>query len=463
MTTTPRRLAPIALASIFLVAPASALASGFETARFGGEHGTPADPNPTAVYYNPAALAETSGLQLLGEYDLAVRRATYTHTHAPTDVNEPRGADGGNNGTGTLLNAVGAPFLGGSYKLAKGLAIGAAFYVPIGGVETWNQNAIFRNSPKFAGPIDGAQRWYSITGEIVSMYWSLGIGYKIPGTGLSLGVSGNLIKTTIDTTRARTAMGNDDIANETRAHLDVSGFQGSFGAGLLYEAMKERLWFGLSYQARPNVSGGMKLDGTLNIYPLAVGAVDTAQKVSLYQEYPDILRAGLRGKPTPDTEVRLFGYWERWSDFQNQCISARDTACRVNDAGAAASGTTPIQNLPRHWQDGFGVRAGGSYWVRKSIELIGGVGYDSNAVPDSRLEPVIFDVKMVTLATGARFDVTRHLNVGLTYTNFFGIPRDTTGESVNAKLPPPSTGPDAGGQYTQYIGLVSVALGVQFD
>ncbi len=442
---------------------AVASASGFATARFGGEHGTPADPNPTAIYYNPAALAETVGLEFLGEYDLAIRRATYTHTHAPTDINEPPGADGGNNGTGTLLNVVGAPFLGGSYKLTKDLAIGAGFYAPLGGVETWNQNENFRNNPKYAGPIDGAQRWYSITGSIISIYVSAGLAYKIPHTGLSLGISGNLIHSQIDTARARTAMGDDNIANETRALLDVAGFEGSFGAGALYEALRDRLWLGLSYQARPNVSGGMRLDGTLNIYPLAVGATDKAQKVSLYQDYPDIFRLGGRFKPTPDTEVRLFGSWERWSNFQNQCISLRGTPCLVAADGAAAGGTSPIQNLPRHWQDGFGVRAGASYWLRKSVEIFGGIGYDSNAVPDDRLEPVILDVKMVSVAAGGRVDVSKHVQLGLSYTSFFGVPRDTTGESVNAKLPAPSTGPDAGGQYTQYVGVFNASIGVHFE
>jgi long-chain fatty acid transport protein len=463
MKPTPARRLAIAVSVTVSTMSTAAFASGFATARFGSEHGTPADPNPTAIYYNPAALAETVGFEFLGEYDLAIRRATYTHTHAPTDVNEPPGADGGNNGTGTLTNMVGAPFVGGSYKLTKDLAIGAGFFAPIGGVETWSQNENFRNNPKYAGPVDGSQRWYSITGSIISIYVSGGLAYKIPHTGLSLGLSGNLIHTQIDTVRARTAMGDDNIANETRALLNVSGFEGSFGAGALYEAVPEKLWLGFSYQARPNVSGGMKLDGTLNIYPLAVGAADTAQKVSLYQDYPDILRLGGRYKPTRDTELRLFGYWERWSNFKNQCISLRGTPCLVNADGSAAAGSMPIQNLPRHWQDGFGVRAGGSYWFRKAVEGFVGVGYDSNAEPDDRLEPVLMDVKMVTLAVGGRVDVSKHVQLGLSYTSFFGIPRDTTGESVNAKLPAPSTGPDAGGQYTQYIGVFNASVGVHFE
>ena len=34
----------------------TASASGFATARFGGEHGHPTTDNPTALYYNPAGI-----------------------------------------------------------------------------------------------------------------------------------------------------------------------------------------------------------------------------------------------------------------------------------------------------------------------------------------------------------------------------------------------------------------------
>ncbi len=41
-----------------LLAAGTASATGFSTARFGGEHGHPMTNNPTALYYNPAGLAE---------------------------------------------------------------------------------------------------------------------------------------------------------------------------------------------------------------------------------------------------------------------------------------------------------------------------------------------------------------------------------------------------------------------
>ncbi|HVY47223.1 MAG TPA: outer membrane protein transport protein [Minicystis sp.] len=451
---------PLALATLVVaaIAPATALASGFETARFGGEHGTPVSPNPTAVYYNPAALAETQGVQVWLEYDLALRSASYEHSPAKTDIPEPPGAQGANDGKGTLFNVVGAPFIGASWKVTKDLALGAAFYVPFGGQETWDQNSKFKNQTMYPGIVDGPQRWYSITGEIISMYWSLGVAYKIPGTGLSLGASGNLIRSDIKTIRAREISGTDSISNEGRSYLDVEGFEGSFAAGALYEFIKDKLWMGASYQARPNVAGGMKLNGTLSVFSFGS---DNTQKVSVYQDYPDMVRWGARWRPNDKWELRLFADWERWSNFQDQCISNQNTPCVVEKDGSSTSKGI-IQNLPRRWQDGFGIRAGGSYWVKPEIELFLGTGYDSNAVPDQHLEPVIMDMKRITATVGGTFDVTKNVALGLSFTQFFGIPRDTTGESQNAQFSPPSTGPDAGGKYNEQISVFNLDVNLKF-
>jgi long-chain fatty acid transport protein len=462
-------LKPLSLASLVLVsavlAPSLSYASGFETARFGGEHGTPVSPNPTAIYYNPSALAETEGTMIWAEYDLAMRNASYTHSMAKTDSPEPAGAAGANNGKGTLFNVVGAPFLGASHKFGD-LALGLAFYVPFGGSETWDQNSKFANNKMYPGIVDGPQRWYSITGSIISLYFSAGAAYKIPHTGLSVGVSGNLINTSINSLRARVLTGTDDITAEGRSWLNVSGWQGSFAAGALYEFLPKKLWMGASYQARPNVAGGMKLNGTLSAFSFGS---ETINKVSVYQDYPDIVRWGVRWRPSDRSEIRLFGDWERWSAFTDQCIANQDKPCATYDVavpghakGSAKDGTMPIQNLPRLWQDGFGIRGGGSYWVSPAVELFGGAGYDSNAVPDAHLEPVIMDVKQITLAVGANFELNKHFGVGIAYTEFFGIPRDTSKTNENATFAAPSAGPNAGGQYTQLVGVINTNILVKF-
>src|SRR5262245_22239261 len=99
-------LVPASFACSMTAVASTAMASGFATARFGGEHGNPITFNPTAVYYNPAGLAESTGFHLFGDVNIAFRGATFKHepiascdatggTH-PCDTPEPPGAEGAN-------------------------------------------------------------------------------------------------------------------------------------------------------------------------------------------------------------------------------------------------------------------------------------------------------------------------------------------------------------------------------
>src|SRR3954469_22533555 len=79
-------------------------ASGFASARFGGEHGNPTETNPTALYYNPAGIAFSEGTHLFIDGSLAIRHATWTHAKSVHDVAEPAGAEGANFGKASLTN-----------------------------------------------------------------------------------------------------------------------------------------------------------------------------------------------------------------------------------------------------------------------------------------------------------------------------------------------------------------------
>ncbi|EYF06475.1 OmpP1/FadL family transporter [Chondromyces apiculatus] len=431
-----------------------ALASGFSTARFGGEHGNPVTPNATSIYYNPASLGETEGIHIFLDGSLALRSVGWEHTAAASDDVSVPGANTGSNG---LFNVIAAPMVGASAKFGD-FALGAGFYVPFGGSATWNKNTDFEGDRENAGPYDGVQRWHTISGAIQSMYFTLAAAYKLP-FGLSIGVSGNLISSSVTTLRARAADGSNSVSLEGRSLADVSGLQASFGAGLMYEALPDTLWFGASYQARPNITGDVELTGTLtNNFAGTVGE----SPISFYQGMPDVIRLGGRFKPAKDLELRLFGDFTRWSAMKNQCVADEGTPCEVNEDGSAAEGSSPIVNLPRDWNDAFGIRAGLSYWPTEAAELFAGLGYDSNAVPDETLEPTLSDAHDVSVALGGRFAIGKHVNLAASYTHFFYVQRDTTGLSTLAGLEAPSKSPDAGGIYKQTLGVINVNVDVAF-
>jgi len=455
---TPRVVLPIGLLLAVLAPSPAANAAGFATARFGGEHGNPITNNATAIYYNPAGIAEAEGFHIFLDGSLAFRSATYDHGQASSDTPEPDGAIGANHGKATLFNVIGAPMVGGTAKFGS-FALGAGFFVPIGGTSVWDKDDDFANNPKFPGPIDGEQRWYSIEGTIRSLYFTLAAAYEFKKIGLSVGVAANLIDSEIHTIRARNADGSDNVKSEGRSLIDVKGINWGFGVGAMFQAIPKKLWVGASYQSRPNVAGGMHMDGTLTNF----FAAKDETKVSVNQDLPDIYRLGGRFRPMDTLELRLFGDFTRWSAFESQCLAPEDKPCKVNAQGAAIDEKSkPIQNLPRNWQDTVGVRGGASYWFVPKVEGFFGLGFDSNAIPDESLDPALTDFNKISVGGGARVELIKQLHAAASWTEIFYLSRDTNGKSKNAGYVTPSNGPDAGGKYTQLVGVLNVNLEASF-
>ena len=68
------------------------------------------------------------------------------------------------------------------------------------------------------------------------------------------------------------------------------------------------------------------------------------------------------------------------------------------------------------------------------------------------------------LSSYVRFYLTvvKQLAVAASYTHFIYFERDTNGISKNAEYAQPSRGPDAGGVYTQRVGVINVNLEAMF-
>lgn len=453
-------LAAAALAT--LTTAGSASAAGFATARFGGEHGTVVTTNPTALYYNPAGLGFSEGVHLMGDGSLALRRVTWVHRTAASDPPDPIGGEGANAGRAELFNVFGAPMLGASARFGK-LALGAGLFVPFGGRQKWAPNSTYHDDEddpdddhdddNFPLAADGVQRWHSIQGGITFIYGSVGAAYRLGR--LSLGASGNLVAASVASLRARNPVGEPLRTDEEgRADLDVSGLFASFGLGVMFEALEDRLWFGASYQAQPGL-GPMKLKGTLIV---TYGGVAPKYDVALHQALPDIVRAGVRYRAGKKTELRLFGDFTRWSVMRTQCVALVDYPCAVTKSGDDPGDGGIFTNFRRYWRDTVGVRAGASRWLFPELELFMGLGFETAATPDETLDPELPDSQTLQGALGARWEPVPKLFVGLSYTHLYYLPRDTTGKSRATAAEVPTRGPDGGGEYSQWVGVFNANL-----
>ncbi len=469
-----------------VAAPVTTWAGGFYAARFGSELGHPATDHPTAIYYNPAGLALSTGTHLYVEGMFIYRTATYDRAQGAIDNVIPEGETGtgtpadavsANAGEATLANALAAPFAAVVTDLGiENLGLGVGVYAPFGGSATWDQNEDYASSEQYPGAIDGTARWASIEGSQQAIYLTAAGAYRVPAARLSFGLGINVVRESIDTVRARNATGFDDLVGsngaivEGRSLVEVSGTTLSLGGGVMWEPM-DQLRVGASYQSQPGF-GEHALTGTLtNKY--GTGA-SVPGDIELMQSLPDVIRLGGRYLLNDKIELRLSGDYQRWSVFDKQCLldaNDPDRKCALLADGSVDvdnGGSGVIVNIPRDYNDSFGVRVGGSYYLSPRIELFLGASYDSNAVPDETIDPALMDMDKVTGGLGGQFhlmDGRVTLLASLLQVIYFERttdPRPRNADGVVVEPVAPSRNPDMAGTYSVGLTLLNVGVGYNF-
>ncbi len=430
-------------------APNRAAAAGFDVARIGGERGHATTETPFATYYNPAALANTKKIHIAGDLTLVFHSAEYNRTQSTTVV--PADASNSNTGKATLFNTLAAPSLAGSMKFGD-FAVGLSVMAPMSGSQDWGGNKAYKNNDQYPGVRDGQARWQMIQGEQLTLYTTLAASYTIPSIRLSFGAGANLIYQKVRLLRARTGAGDDALAQEGRINMDLSGLSGSFSLGTQWEAIANRLWLGLSYQAPPGLYGGQTVHGTLDSWLLT--ARPGSEKVQLVQKLPDVIRWGVRYRQEGKYELRLFGDYTRWSTMERQCLVKEDTTCKLGDSGLP-EGPNVVNNHERQWKDAFTVRAGASYWVLPQLEAFVGLGYENSAVKARFLEPGLIDGRDVSVALGGRWTLGEHVGLLLSYTHIQMINRTVKYSQLDQLEIGTSRLPTGAGEYKQWFGMLN--------
>jgi long-chain fatty acid transport protein len=441
----------VSLAACAWAAPAAA--SGFAVARFAGEQGHPTTDNPTGLYFNPAAL-RTRRAELFVDGLFGLRRVTYARTAEPSDAPDPAGAEGANVGRARLSNFMASPSLWLSVPLSARLVLAAGIFTPFGGPISWHERAAFAGSA-YPGPVDGVTRFHAIEGLSITSYASVGAGYALGESGLRLGLAINVMYTRVEDVRAWSG-GRNGVVGEGRSLLEADGLAWGFAAGVFYEDSRKLWRLGLSYQSRPNLTGGMTLGGRLSN---DIGGPSSAN-VELRQDLPDVVRFGVAYQARSNIELRASGAWERWSAFDRQCVTQAGSACELTANGGQPDGGSVLQNIPRNFRDAFEARAGISIWTSPGLELFSGVGAMSQAVPSETLEASLPDFFGVTFSLGARVRIADAVSVAGSLSQIVSPSRTARSHYQDYDLP--SKLPDASGHYTQSISYADLNCAVRF-
>lgn len=471
-----RRLLRAALAVSFgVTAVASAPraeASGYLTARFGGDLGGPMMPNTYAIYFNPAALGGSTGTTIVGDASLVLRQAHYTRTPNALSPSNPEllGPESGergsryrlaNTGEANLLNLLALPFVGVNTDFGtKNLRGGFAVHVPFGGLATWDRD---RGIPSAPGSADGVSRWHNISGQILAIYNSFALAYKLGDSGFSIGASVSPVIHHVATVRAKNGDNTDDIEDSTgttvkegRSYLDATGVNIQATAGVYWQSDKLRV--GAAYLSQPGF-GDTRIGGKLDA--VAGGATRVKEDIDFIQTYPDIVRLGVALKATDKLELRMDGDFVRWSVFENQCVVRSGGNCNLAPDGSS-NNPDIILNIPRRWKNAFGYRAGAAYAITDKLDVSGSLAISTSAVPKETIDASTIDSFRFYATVGGRYALSDHLALGAAYTHIYFVPVDTNGRQNLNEYPLPSTSPSADGKYTSQIGFLNLNVAYTF-
>jgi long-chain fatty acid transport protein len=471
----PSHLSALVLGGFFLV-PASARASGFDTALFGNDDGHPAIGNAYAVYYNPAAMVEVRGTEMTGAATVALHSESYNRPASALTPGDPTSAkltsDLGyiqsNTGPASLFNTLAAPFLGMVTDFGgSAVRLGLAGYAPFGGTVAWDKNDAFGNGSPVPGGYDGPQRWSNISTVTTTLAGTLALAYYVKSAHLGIGASVSVLRTGVQDTRARNPQdGSDDVfapngtIKEGRSYLDVWGVQGGASFGAFWEPV-HGVRIGASYVSQPGF-GTMRLKGTFQQQFGGEATVSQPAPAELLQAYPDMVRLGAAWRVSPEVDLRLDGTYERWSQFQNQCVVVPGAQCSVSATGKDLTPNGAIlANVPRNGQDTYKVRAGVAYEIAEGTQVHGSFAVETSSLPSGYEDALLFDSTRLFFTLGVHQHVAGGLSLALAYTYVQYLSMTVT-DSQLPTYEPPSRSPSTDGDYSASLHIFDVEAKYRF-
>ena len=172
-------------------------------------------------------------------------------------------------------------------------------------------------------------------------------------------------------------------------HLGGSAMAYGANAGLLWEVVPDHLRLGLAYRSATHlhINDG-KADFTV---PPEFGDLLHDQPVTAVVQTPHLLALAGSVRTGEHTWLSLDLVYATWQSFQSLTFTFPQN-------------TDLSTSEPQRWHNTLSVRAGGEWAVRGDLRIRAGAGYDASPVPATTLSPVIPDSDRLLLSAGAAYD-----------------------------------------------------------
>ena len=375
--------------------------------------------DPSAVYINPAGLAEIEGNEILGDLNYINNISSVTNS----------GRRSGNKKDDNFI-----PALFGNYHIpGTDLTAGIGLYAPYGLSVSYDS--------------DSFTRFASIETKLKTFYITPSIAWR-PLPYLSLGGGVSFVHSS--------AVLSQDVflgGPEGRVRITDSDDAFAYNLGIIVKPISQ-LKLGLTYRSRVNLSFN-NADVAFFDSPLTGGAATVARAKGIHVPLPPVISTGINWMINPGWSVEFAYDYTRWSEFQS--LNAR-----FNPVLPALGGAAPIPGfiIPENWRNTSTLRFGSAYQLLESLQLRGGMILDQTPIPNSTLGPGIPGADWLAVTGGIGYN-WRKFTVDLGYMAVFYKTRTVNNNVLEAGNPsnPVAPGPD---KYHTFQNLVLVSVKYRF-
>ena len=357
--------------------------------------------NPSAIYYNPAGVAQLEGTQVrVGGYAISLK----SHYEDP---------NGRKSETEDMLAPL--PEIYFTHTMSKQpFSYGVGIYTPYGLVNEWPDNSTFRH-------MEGRVTYITINPVAA---WKLDDGlFFAAGATLNYGY-GSLTQTIFS--QALFPPGG-------QIKFDGDDIDFGFNLGFLWQPLPKHS-FGISYHSGTTMDwhGESKTSGA----ELA-GIPSGTESATGHVHFPQFVIAGYSFRPTPEWNIEFNIDWTDWGSV---------------DALTIKQGSGTIQ-IPLNWASSFIYEFGVTRNFGEHWRMSGGYAYTKNSVPSANFLPLVPDEDFHFFGIGGGWK-GKHWSWDLAYQFGYAGERNVTGNTLAFPV-----GANANGKYDFSSHAVSLSVG----
>lgn len=389
----------------------------FATAR--GEAFVATANNPSAIYYNPAGLAQLDGDNLRGGiYGIYLDSTFEPPAGSPNSGNTYHSSE--------HLAAVPQLFYAHTFKSLP-LSFGLGIYAPFGGSMNWPQDTGFRQDA-----VSGSLKYITVAPAVA---WKI-----LPSLSVGAGAMVNYV-------HMETSQGLAQSASPFTNFFNFSGEGWSVGynAGVLWQPI-EKISIGANFRSSANVT----LDGRTH-YEQQPFVPNSHSSANMGMTFPWTAVGGISYRPTPKWNLEIDANYTDWSSFGTLNLHEKNPPPN-SDA-----------NTPVHfdWQGSWMYEFGVTRYFDNGWHVSGGYVFNENSVPNKYYTPWATDMDRHFFSLGTGYN-GKIFDFDATFQFGYGPSHNVTGSSPAFYPIKFSSPPGANGKYGFISTAVMLTAGVHF-